>query len=751
MFIAAATPLIFTDVMSEFYEMPKIAFLVASTVILLLAWSISWILQGKVIITKTPLDIPLLLLLIVIIVSTYFSSSQYVSIYGNFPRIHGSAVSWISYILLYFIAASNLKTQSQVRNIFYALLGSTTLVAIISLASYFGAYLPLNFSKFAAFTPTGSVFSTTALVILLLPVTILSTIYSRVKGSASPSILPFPVPVILTTLFLVIIVLMGNLLTIATAVIVIGLSLFISNNNQITKNLPLLLIPAIIAGVFFLGGYVKNDRNILYKRQTEFAKFREIQLPLNFSWKVAASAFRDEPFKGTGPSTFIFNFTNYKPAEINLTKINGVELWNLRFDTAFNEYLQALGTTGALGFLSLAFFSVLVVIVAWNGLGKKEHTQTLSSTFIPSLSVSAIASILLLTIHTTTPVAIVASLFILALLMTTHKIITGKVEELTLGIRAQRSSGTGTDANLILAVILFIPILFLSIYISVQIFQAVRADIHHRKAFTIPVNNVEGIYNNLRQALENNNKIDTYHMDFSQVNFAIANSIAASKAPTESSPSGSLTEADKQQIQLLLSQSVTNARIATALSPRSAQNWEVLAAIYRQIAGVAENALTFSLDAYGRSIQQDPLNPQLRLNVGGVYFSVKNYDLAIRFFTDAVNLKPDFANGYYNLAIALKEKGALKEAAAAIQQVIRLVDPKSQDYQTATKLLSELNEAIKQSETSGEQAQTTPQVPPAAEEKSALEKKELPNVLELEKPEQISTPEAIKASPSPRP
>lgn len=739
---AAVIPLLFLPHTSEFFEMPKIIFLAGIVIILLILWAINWIIQGRVVITKTPLDIPLLLLLLIIIASTFLSDSRYVSIYGNFPRLHGSMISWVAYILFYFIAVSNLKTQNQIRSVFYALIGSSVVVAVVSLASYFGFYLPFAFAKHPAFTPTGSAFSTAALLILLLPFPLLSIVSSN-------KLLPLPFAIFTSALFLITIALIGTPALIIISLLALGAVGFVSKQKALTRILPLLLIPVILAGVLFVGGFIKTDKNILYTKRIEYGNLKEVQLPFNHSWKVAASAFRDEPFKGSGPATFLFNYTAYKPAEVNLTKY-----WNLRFDTAFNEYLQVLGTLGLLGFLSLSFFSVVILIMGWNLVNRKEHSTILSDVFVPALSISSLLIVGVMLVHVTTPVMIVAALLILAMLMSVHRSITGKVEELTLGIRASRVSGS-SDANLVLAVILFIPILLFAIFSAWFGVKGILGEYHHRKAFTIPVSNGLGIYNELRESTVNNPFIDIYHLDLAQVNFALANSIAAAKGPTESSPSGSLTDVDKANIQQLISQSIQEARIATALSPKSAQNWEVLAAIYRQISGVAQDALTFSLDAYGRSIQQDPMNPQLRLNVGGVYYSIKNYDLAIRFFTDAVNLKPDFANGYYNLAVALREKGDLQGAALSTEQVIRLVDPKSEDYKTASRLLNELKDSLSKATAESDNKQVAGQsttVPPAAEKTSALENKDLPklNVLEEEKPEKIATPEAVKASPSPR-
>ena len=136
--VAGITPLLFVNQTTEFFEMPKLVFLVVATLLLLGLWIASWIFKGKIIITRTPLDIPLLLLLGVIIASTYFSASKTAAIYGNFPTVHGSAVAWTTYILLYFVTVSNFKKLSHIKNFLYVLYGSAVIVSVISLLSFFG-------------------------------------------------------------------------------------------------------------------------------------------------------------------------------------------------------------------------------------------------------------------------------------------------------------------------------------------------------------------------------------------------------------------------------------------------------------------------------------------------------------------------------------------------------------------------------------------------------------------------------------
>src|ERR1700744_4064722 len=76
------TPLLFLNQMTEFYEMPKMVFLVVTTVLLLGLWIFSWIVKGKIVLTRTPLDIPLIAILVVVLISTYLSSTRYEAIFG---------------------------------------------------------------------------------------------------------------------------------------------------------------------------------------------------------------------------------------------------------------------------------------------------------------------------------------------------------------------------------------------------------------------------------------------------------------------------------------------------------------------------------------------------------------------------------------------------------------------------------------------------------------------------------------------
>ncbi len=730
LFLAIGTPLVFWNLTTEFYEIPKFLFVAALTGILIVVWAIRFVAAGRVSITKTPLDIPFLLLIIVFIISTFFAVSKWVAIYGNAPRIHGGLATFTVFVLLYFVLSSNLKSVGLVKRLGYLLMTSAVVLSVLSLASYAGIQLiQLPFTKGLNFTPTGSSFSTSAFLAILLPFPLMSILIdenTKAKYPYKMMMLGF------LTLWSITILLIGSLPAYVASVVAIALAFFATPIGNIKRNIGFFIIPVVIVGALALFSFVKigDGSNPLYKQAQSFP--REIQLPFSVSWKVAVSAFRDSPLWGTGPGSFLADFTLYKPLNFNQNTF-----WNVRFDQPHNEYLLYLATLGGVGIVSLLLLTVMFISKALRSLSKSDNSFNLA------LAASGILFFVILALHPSTLVIMVIGLLILAMFMAAHKQYT---EELHFGIAATRNEGNQIylrfDALPIILMVLILILVGTGFYF---VGRAALGDFEHRNALkSVGANKALDAYNQLISAEKANPYIDLYHVDLANTNFAIANAIATAKGPTEASPAGSLTDQDKKNIQQLLTQSINEARVAVALNPNNPTNWEVLGAIYRQITGVAQNALAFSLDSYGRAVQKDPLNPTLRLNIGGIYYSAKNYDMAIRLFSDAINLKSDYANAYFNLAIALRDKGDFKNAQAAAERVSSLVDPSSKDHEIATKLLSELKDKVN-SNVAGA-ATSSAELNPASKTDSSLDNKNLPKVLDLPKPENIATPPAVKKS-----
>src|SRR5579884_2214515 len=154
--VAGLIPLFVATFTTEFYETPKLIFMFVTVSLLLILKAVKWVLAGKVSLTRTPIDVPLMIFLAIVLISAILNPLHYISFIGNLPRLHGSASSWVIYVLFYFLATSHFRGVGQVKVLLQAVLVSGIVLSIVTLMSYFGAYLPLPFAKAANFTPTGS-------------------------------------------------------------------------------------------------------------------------------------------------------------------------------------------------------------------------------------------------------------------------------------------------------------------------------------------------------------------------------------------------------------------------------------------------------------------------------------------------------------------------------------------------------------------------------------------------------------------
>jgi tetratricopeptide (TPR) repeat protein len=189
-------------------------------------------------------------------------------------------------------------------------------------------------------------------------------------------------------------------------------------------------------------------------------------------------------------------------------------------------------------------------------------------------------------------------------------------------------------------------------------------------------------YDQMRKAITMSPYVDRYHAAYAQTNIAIAQSMAQNK---------NITDAEKQTIATLIQQAIREGKNVVILNPTRSGGWELLARIYQAIIPFAQGSDQFALQTYSQSIALDPINPNLRIALGGVFYSLGQYDSAIDTFKLAVAAKPDYANSHYNLSAAYREKKDYVNAISEMNGVLALVPKDSNDYKTAQAELEALN------------------------------------------------------------
>src|SRR3990167_5123113 len=180
-------PLTFASDTYELFEFNKMWLTYGLTIIIAGSWFTKMLLQRRILLCRTPLDIPILLFLLSQIISTIFSWDMHVSVWGYYSRFNGGLLSIVAYIFFYYSFVSNLAIVSMVKRLLLVSLISGAVVALWGLPSHFG-YDPtclifrgtLDVSCWTAdFLPKVRIFSTlgqpawlAAYLALLIPITI---------------------------------------------------------------------------------------------------------------------------------------------------------------------------------------------------------------------------------------------------------------------------------------------------------------------------------------------------------------------------------------------------------------------------------------------------------------------------------------------------------------------------------------------------------------------------------------------------
>lgn len=395
-------------------------------------------------------------------------------------------------------------------------------------------------------------------------------------------------------------------------------------------------------------------------------------LPYRVSWSIALESIKQSPLFGTGIGNYLSAFNRFRPLSFNQSPY-----WNMRFIAGTSFPLQLMAEGGLILFAAYTLLAVLIVKTIIPLFRKFYEADEMKVVAASGLAVILVAQLLL-------PSNYLASyllFYFLTLFAIRVKTEAGHNLSPIIGIAA-----TAVFAVLFLAGSFFYGKNYLADAFFTSSIKAANAG------------DGKSTYDLQMKSISLNPSSPLYKRAFSQTNLALANSLATKK---------DLTDQDRQTISQLIQQAIAEAKNATAIDSLNAVNWENLAQIYRAIINFAQGADQWTLAAYQQSINLDPLNPRIRLDLGGLFYAFGNYNAAAIQFQNAANLKPDWANAYYNLAASLREQKDYQGAYQAMDIVLKLVPTNSDDYAKAKKEFDELELRVKPVETQEQAAQKT--------------------------------------------
>ncbi|MEK7633624.1 MAG: tetratricopeptide repeat protein, partial [Patescibacteria group bacterium] len=427
----------------------------------------------------------------------------------------------------------------------------------------------------------------------------------------------------------------------------------------------------------------------LIKVQTGHAPSLQLP-PFRLSWFAALEILKNPQtaLVGVGLDNFSSIFTRVKDLAYNQSS-----LWQINaFTVSRSAILQILTETGIFGLFAFG----LLIFNVFKSLVKGDHKGS-------PLQIICLFVYLIICLFVFPPSLIIWFLFFVMLAQLSR---TDGVDHVSGGTGIARNAPTEIDLKNLAPIYLGTAVVSFLLIAGAGYFlgRSYVSEYYFKQSINgISENNLKKVYDSQKQAIILNPYIERFRSSFAQTNLLVANNLAQ-KDPKK------ITEQDRQTITQAIQAGIAEGKAVVSLNPQRADGWQNLAAIYLNIIGAAKGADVWTISAYQRAILADPQNPIYRVGLGGVYYSLTKYDDALKFFEQAVSLKPDWPNANYNYAWANFQKENYPQAVNAMQNVLNLLDPKlnKADYEKAQKELEEFKLKLPEEKTAAEDGETKP-------------------------------------------
>lgn len=637
-------PILFLPWTANVLEFNKQALLIVMVLVALFAWMLKVLISGKISLSLDLVHLPIIVLFLVYLVSTIFSLWFYGSFWG-WPQITSeSLLSLLGLVLFYFLLI-NVFERKEIFNVLSLFILSSCLAMLYGILQLFGKFfLPIGFTKTASFNTIGGVNNLGIFAVGLLPLLIVCLIVAKKTNYRIFFIAGIGICTIL--LFLLNFQIAWWLLIAASVLLIV----FGASRRDIFDN-RWLTLPMFFLAIALLFSFFRFQIPGLAQPPTEV--FLKQQPGLNIAWQ----ALKESPILGTGPGTFIYNFSKYKDISFNQDLF-----WSLRFEWASSKILTILGTVGVLGILA---FLALIGFLVFYGI-KSLFSRGRASDNFWLLSAGAFISFLVLSIGFflySSNLTIDFTYFLM--LGSTMAILVSPKKEFILKPSSLFTLGL-TFA--------FTVIFIFGLGIFILEGQRYIASVSYLKGIGLwQQGQNEKAIEQLERAVKIAPQNDFYWQELSQLYIQNIQAIAESTDLSQ--------EEATKKIQLYINNAVNSAKMAVDSNPENIANWSVRGFIYQSLIGIVGGTKDWAISSYERAEQLEPTNPYFPTQAGisllkeaGTLAQDKKEERekllsdAQEKFEKAIELKADYAPARFQMAMVYQAIGKEAEMLAELEK-----------------------------------------------------------------------------------
>ena len=610
-------------------------------------WLISRLGEGKFTVPKDRIILFAGIIPLVFLISSFFSPSLYLSLFGNGFEV-GTFGSILIMSCIFFLSSIHFQKEKNIWIFFGSLFISSIIVLIFELFNIFIGFDKIS-PTFLLGVSSGNLVGTWSDFALFLGLIVTLSIFtieflktSKILLIAQYFILIFGLIFLIIVNMPLVWVLVG-IFSVAIFIYKISLqnkTIEIVGNIKSKNKFPFVALVFIFISIFFL---VSN--NLVSSFLLNYINISNNDVYPSFATtsQIAYKSIIQNPLFGTGPNTFLADWSLWKPIDIAQTAY-----WNIDFSYGFSLLYTLLVSTGILGFLSLLLFIATIFIKSVKSL-KIALSNTVSNYFIFSTIIIIIYS--WVSIISYNPNIIIVSLAFVSSGILIGILVHKKV------IPVKQISFLSEDRNnfisIFILMVLMIGALSLT-YIYVEKFSSI---IYYSSSLSNNNTTIKSLSSS-EKMLSNAiflDKNDAYYRSLSGIYIKEMSIIVADKTIAP--------DVLKSDLQLLINKAQQSSQLAINQNPKNYLNYLNQGDVYGSFVLLpVDGSYEKAVASYDKALKLAPSNPNILLARASLEFINKNNPEARKFIKQALDLKNNYTDAIFFLAQIEVNEGNMAEA-----------------------------------------------------------------------------------------